>query len=74
MRHISLLAACFCLVLLSGCYNFRRAGPIVDPITLGGASVQRGQKLYNAYCFKCHIAGVGGLGVIALHLEDLERQ
>lgn len=49
---------------LAACYPIRRAEPIVGPMKLTDASLQRGRLLYDHHCYKCHTEGEGGLGPI----------
>jgi mono/diheme cytochrome c family protein len=62
MKTATLFAAGFALMLLSACSPVRRAEPIVGPMTAADASVKRGERLYNMYCYQCHATGEGGLG------------
>lgn len=62
MKSIALPTCALLLASLTACYPLQHADPIVDPVTLGGTSVQRGELLYNAHCYKCHTDGLGGLG------------
>ena len=50
--------------MASACYPIRRAEPIVGPMNLTDASLQRGRLLYDRHCYKCHTEGEGGMGPI----------
>ena len=62
MKSRTLLAVAASAILLLACSSVRRAEPIVGPLTTTDASVKRGERLYNTYCYQCHATGEGGLG------------
>jgi mono/diheme cytochrome c family protein len=50
--------------ILVACGSARRSEPIAGLMKLADASVQRGQALFDAHCYKCHTQGEGGMGPI----------
>jgi mono/diheme cytochrome c family protein len=60
------LRACVRIVIACGgivaCGSARRSEPIAGPLTLGGASLQRGREVYMQECQRCHPGGEAGVG------------
>lgn len=49
------------LLLAAGCGSARRGVPIAGPLRLD-EEAQRGERVFMAYCQKCHPGGEAGLG------------
>lgn len=48
-------------IILPGCGSARRSEPIVGPIALE-QHLQRGRRVFDEHCYKCHLKGEGGMG------------
>ena len=64
IRHAWILAVLTTIatVSLAGCHPVRRSEPLVGPMTLTDARLQRGRLVFDKWCYKCHAEGEGGLG------------
>lgn len=60
------------VLMLVACGSARRSEPIVGPMKMTDASVQRGKILFDMHCFKCHTQGAGGMAP-ALNDKPLPR-
>ncbi|PRY10674.1 cbb3-type cytochrome c oxidase subunit III [Pontibacter ummariensis] len=60
-RYFLLSAGFFLLLMLSHCGTARRGVPMFSPINLENPAVAKGEKIFMAYCQKCHPGGTAGL-------------
>jgi mono/diheme cytochrome c family protein len=50
------------LLLQAGCASARRDEPLVGPLPITDAALERGEKLFMKKCNQCHPKGDAGLG------------
>jgi mono/diheme cytochrome c family protein len=46
---------------MASCGSPRRGEPIIGPVTIADASIERGRMAYEKHCYKCHTQGEGGM-------------
>lgn len=63
ISYLCLIAAIFLLQAgsFSSC-SARRSEPIVGPLPLSDAHVQRGELVFMRHCYQCHPGGEAGVG------------
>jgi mono/diheme cytochrome c family protein len=67
MSDTSLVRSAFFAAVLAlafgavSCDSARRGEPIAGRMNLYEASLQRGQAVFDAHCYKCHTKGEGGM-------------
>lgn len=68
---LTLIATCGTLISCSRKHTEPITGRTVD---LSNPHVQKGQLLYNQYCYRCHPSGGGGLGPEILGKPNFARR
>jgi mono/diheme cytochrome c family protein len=61
VKRLAALAAASLLAAAAAC-SARRGEPIAGPFTSSSGSVQRGERVFQQHCSKCHPGGEAGLG------------